>query len=82
LVDGENHWGHGRILNKITQFTSLFPHHLHLLELEEKVCERADRIQPEAGSCEYINEPSNSIKGGEILDRLSDYQLLKDDATS
>jgi hypothetical protein len=33
-----------------------------------------------ASSCEQGNEPSNSIKGGEILDQLSDYQLLKDSA--
>jgi hypothetical protein len=25
------------------------------------------------GSCEYSNEPSGSIKGGEFLDLLSDY---------
>jgi hypothetical protein len=26
-----------------------------------------------AGSCEYGNEPSGSIKGGEFLDWLSDF---------
>jgi len=25
------------------------------------------------GSCEHDNEPSSSIKGGELLDYLSDY---------
>jgi hypothetical protein len=29
------------------------------------------------GSCERGNEPSSSIKGGEIIDYLSDYQLHK-----
>jgi hypothetical protein len=29
------------------------------------------------GSCKHINESSGSIKGGEILNYLSDYQLLK-----
>jgi hypothetical protein len=33
-----------------------------------------------AGSCEHGNEPSISIKGGEFLDYLSDYQLLKKDS--
>jgi hypothetical protein len=32
---------------------------------------------PATGSCEHGNEPSSSIKGGEFLDQLSDYQLLK-----
>jgi hypothetical protein len=30
-----------------------------------------------AGCCEHGNEPSISIKGGEILDSLSDSQILK-----
>jgi len=30
-----------------------------------------------AGSCEHGNEPSGPIKGGEFLDKLSDYLLLK-----
>jgi hypothetical protein len=30
-----------------------------------------------AGSCEHGNEPSGSIRGEEVLDYLSDYQLLK-----
>jgi hypothetical protein len=30
-----------------------------------------------AGFCEHGNEPSDSIKGMELLDKLSDYQLLK-----
>jgi hypothetical protein len=29
-----------------------------------------------AGSCEHGNEPSGSIKGGEFLDQLSDYNVL------
>jgi hypothetical protein len=32
-----------------------------------------------AGSCEYGNELSGSIRGGEFLDQLCDYQLLKKD---
>jgi hypothetical protein len=32
-----------------------------------------------AGSCEHYNEPLDSIKGWEFLDRLSDDQLLKKD---
>jgi hypothetical protein len=28
---------------------------------------------PVAGCCEHSNEPSGSIKGGEFLDKLSDY---------
>jgi hypothetical protein len=30
-----------------------------------------------AGCCEHGNEPSGSIKGGELVEYLSDYQLLK-----
>jgi hypothetical protein len=33
---------------------------------------------PMAGSSEYINEPLGFIKGEELLDELSDCQLLKD----
>jgi hypothetical protein len=33
-----------------------------------------------AGSCEHDNEPSGSIKGGEFLDQLNDYQDLKDES--
>jgi hypothetical protein len=29
------------------------------------------------GSCENSNEPSGMIKGGEFLDKLSDYHPLK-----
>jgi hypothetical protein len=32
---------------------------------------------PVAGFCERSYEPSDSIKGGEFLDQLSSYQLLK-----
>jgi hypothetical protein len=35
-----------------------------------------------AGSCEHINEPSGSIKGGTFLDHLSDYQILREYSTS
>jgi len=35
-----------------------------------------------AYSCEHGNEPSSSVKGGEFLDQLSDYQLLKKDSDS
>jgi hypothetical protein len=31
----------------------------------------------EGSSCEHGNEPSGSIKGGELLDWLSDCQLLR-----
>jgi hypothetical protein len=31
-------------------------------------------------SCEHGNEISGSIKGGEFLDYISDYQLLKKDS--
>jgi hypothetical protein len=34
------------------------------------------------GTCEYGNEPSGSIKCGEILDHLSTGQLLKEDSAS
>jgi hypothetical protein len=30
-----------------------------------------------AGQCEHGNEPSGSMKPGEFLDQLSDFQLLK-----
>jgi hypothetical protein len=30
-----------------------------------------------AGSCEHGNEILDSIKGGEFLDQMSDYYLLK-----
>jgi hypothetical protein len=32
------------------------------------------------GSCEHGNERSDSIKGGEILDCLSDYYIFKKDS--
>jgi hypothetical protein len=31
-----------------------------------------------ADCCEHGNEPSGSIKDGELLEKLSEYQLLKD----
>jgi len=33
-----------------------------------------------AGCCGHGNDPSNSIKGEEFLDYLSDHLLLKDSA--
>jgi hypothetical protein len=33
-----------------------------------------------AGFCEHDNEPLASIKDGECIDKLSDYQLLKKDS--
>jgi hypothetical protein len=35
---------------------------------------------PVAGSCQYSNEPSGSIKAGEFLNQLSGYELLKGSA--
>jgi hypothetical protein len=35
-----------------------------------------------AGSCEHGNDPSGSIKGGKILDWLSNYKLFKNDFDS
>jgi hypothetical protein len=35
--------------------------------------------EPAAGSCEHGNEPSGSIKDGEVLDWLCDFQLLEKD---
>jgi hypothetical protein len=32
------------------------------------------------GSFEHGNEPAGSIKGGEFLDHMSDYQILKKDS--
>jgi hypothetical protein len=32
------------------------------------------------GSCEHGNEPSGSIKGGEFLDKMSDYKLINRDS--
>jgi hypothetical protein len=36
---------------------------------------------PVSGSCEHVYEPSGFINGGEFLDWLSDYWLLKKDVT-
>jgi hypothetical protein len=33
-----------------------------------------------ANSCAHGNEPSGSIKDGEVLESLSDYQFLKKDS--
>lgn len=35
--------------------------------------------EPGAGSCEYGNETSGSLKGKELFDQLSDHQLLEKD---
>jgi hypothetical protein len=35
-----------------------------------------------AGSCEHGNEPLGSIKGGEFLDWLNDYHLIRKDSAS
>jgi hypothetical protein len=35
-----------------------------------------------ASSCEHGDEHMGSIKGGEFLDKLSDYYLLKKDSAS
>jgi hypothetical protein len=32
------------------------------------------------GCCEHVNEPEDSVKDGEFLDMLNDYQFLKDSA--
>jgi hypothetical protein len=40
-----------------------------------------DWINPMAGSCEHGNEPSGSMKFSEILEWLSDWQLLKKDSS-
>jgi hypothetical protein len=35
------------------------------------------RYSPVVGSCEHGNQPLGSIKGGEVLNHLCDYQLLR-----
>lgn len=35
--------------------------------------------RPVAGSCECDNEPSDIVKGGQFLDKLSDYQIIVED---
>jgi hypothetical protein len=37
---------------------------------------------PVVGSCKHGNEPSTSVKGEELLDYLSDYQLVKKNPAS
>jgi hypothetical protein len=39
---------------------------------------RSAEHKPVADSFDHGNEPSGSIKGGKLLDLLSDYQLRKD----
>jgi hypothetical protein len=36
-------------------------------------------VDPVTGSSEYGNDPSGSIKGGEISDQLSGYHFLEND---
>jgi hypothetical protein len=43
----------------------------------ETVCESVDWIDLAQDTYEHNNDPSVSTKGGEYLDQLSDYQLLK-----
>jgi hypothetical protein len=40
-----------------------------------------ERKGPAAGSCEHGNEPSITVKGGEFLCQLNDYQFLKKDSS-
>jgi hypothetical protein len=40
------------------------------------------RIRTGGGFCEHGNEPSGSIKGGEFLDYLSDYQFLENNCAA
>jgi hypothetical protein len=35
-----------------------------------------------AGSCTRGTEPLDSIKGGQFIEQMSDYQHLKEDSTS
>jgi hypothetical protein len=35
-----------------------------------------------AGSCAHINEPSDSIKDGKFLEKLSEYWFLKYDSAA
>jgi hypothetical protein len=48
------------------------------MDLREIKSESVDWIHL-AHPCEDGNEPSGSIKGGEFLDYLSEYQLFKED---
>jgi hypothetical protein len=55
------------------------------IDLKEVACQGSGRILdlsgsglgPVAGSFEHGNKPSDSIKGGEFLEQLNDYRLLK-----
>jgi len=44
--------------------------------------ESGSGLRPVAGSCEDGNESSGSIKGGQFLDLLFDYQLFKKGSAS
>jgi hypothetical protein len=52
-----------------------------IVDLKETGC-RMDSTNSEQGplvvSCEHCNEPSGSVKRGELFDCLIDYQSLKD----
>jgi hypothetical protein len=50
----------------------------------KKICmgSRNSGYGPVASSCEHGNELSGSIKGGEIVDWINNYQLLKKDSAS
>jgi len=39
-----------------------------------------DLVSSSAGSCEHGNEPSGSIKRGELFDQLNECQFLKKDS--
>jgi hypothetical protein len=55
---------------------------MYLREVGQKGVDwRQLRIVVSNGSCEHSNEISGSIKSGEFLDQLSDYDPLKKDST-
>jgi hypothetical protein len=41
------------------------------------ICSRNSGQRPVAGSCDYGNYPSFYIKGGEFLEYLNNFKLLK-----
>jgi hypothetical protein len=49
---------------------------LHLIS-NKLIDQLHSRHGPVTGSCEIGNEASGSTKGGEFLDQMSDYQVLK-----
>lgn len=48
------------------------------LEFGCVVDQSGPRYGASAGYCEHSNKYSGSIEDGELLDKLSDYQILKD----